>query len=276
MSTFQPPVKRVERGKNHHYVDAHGHRIPGVTTILGNGVPKPALINWAANTTAEAAVDNWDQFGDLPVAARLKALQGARYEKPDKAKKRGTEVHAYGERLVKGESVKGIPDELRGHCEAYVRFLDRFAVEPVLVEVTVVSYKYGYAGTLDLIADLATGADGAVERWLCDLKTNEKGIYGETALQLAAYRYAQKYLGDDGKEHDMLPVQRTGAIHITSDDAQLIPTTSSEAQLRAFWYAGQVATFVDSSRDLIGAAIQPHNPDAPTARVVYDNQETQP
>ena len=33
-----------------------------------------------------------------------------------------------------------------------------------LVEVTVVSYKYGYAGTLDLIADLSTGDGGTTEQ----------------------------------------------------------------------------------------------------------------
>lgn len=270
MTRFVGPIKRHETAKGHYYKDGNGNRIPGVTTLLGNGVPKPALINWAANATAEAAIDRWDELGDLPVAARLKALQGARYETTDKAKKRGTEVHAYGERLVKGEAIKGIPDELRGHCEGYVRFLDQFKVEPVLVEATVVSWKYGYAGTLDLIADLATGADGAPERWLLDLKTNEKGIFGETALQLAGYRYADKYIGDDGQEHDMIPVQRTGAILISSDSSRLIPTISGEQQLRQLWYAGQVGAFVDSSRDLIGAAIQPHDPDAPTARVVFD------
>jgi hypothetical protein len=274
VTTFTPPVTRKQRGKNHSYVDANGHRIPGVTTILGNGVPKPALINWAANATAEYAVDHWDRLADLPVAARIKTLQGARYEVTDKAKKRGTEVHGYGERLVKGESIKGVPDELRGHCEGYVRFLDQFQVDPLHVELTVVSYKYGYAGTLDLIADLATGTGGAMERWLLDLKTNEKGIFGETALQLAAYRYAEKYIGTDGKEHDMPAVQRTGAILISSDGSQLIPTISTIDQLKAFWYAGQVAQFVDSSRDLIGAPIEPFDPDAPVARVVYDEGPT--
>lgn len=274
MTKFAPPIRRVDTAKAHYYKDANGHRIPGVTTIIGNGVPKPALINWAANATAEFAVDHWDELGDLPASARLKKLQGARYETTDKAKKRGTEVHGYGERLVKGESIKGIPDELRGHCEGYVRFLDQFQVEPVLVEVTVVSYKYGYAGTLDLIADLNTGEQGVLERWLLDLKTNEKGIFGETALQLAGYRYAEKYVGDDGQEHDMIPVERTGAILIGSSGSQLIPTISGENQLRSLWYAGQTADFVSASRDLIGAAIQPHDPDAPVARVVFDSQET--
>ncbi|WP_078290692.1 hypothetical protein [Mycobacterium sp. D16R24] len=275
MSTkFIPPIKRVDRGKNHWYVDGNSVRIPGVTTILGNGIPKPALINWAANSTAEYAIDNWDELGELAVAARLKTLQGARYEATDKAKKRGTEVHGYGERLVKGEKVKNVPDELRGHCEAYVRFLDRFEVEPVAVEITVVSYKYGYAGTLDLIADL-TDDEGNRQRWLLDLKTNEKGIYGETALQLAGYRYAEYYIDPTGKEVPMIPVDRTGAVHITSDDAQLIPTQSDEMSLRWLWYAAQVGEFVSAGRDLIYPAMQPHNPDAPIARVVYDNQEDQ-
>ena len=270
MTQFVPPIRRQNTAKGHYYKDGAGHRIPGVTTILGNGVPKPALINWAANATAEAAVDRWDALTELSPSARLKALQGARYEATDKAKKRGTEVHKYGELLVKGEAVKGIPDELRGHTEAYVRFLDQFDVDPVIVEATIVSYKYGYAGTLDLIADLSTGPDGTPERWLLDLKTNEKGIFGETALQLAAYRYAEKYLADDGQERDMIPVQRTGAILISSETARLIPTVSGVDQLKAFWYAAQVGAFVDSSRDLIGEAIQPHNPDAPVARVVFE------
>lgn len=273
MTSFVPPIRRVKTAKGHYYRDGADHRIPGVTTILGNGVPKPALINWSANSTAEYAVDNWDRLTESTPSERLNTLKGARYSVSDKAKKRGTEVHGFGERLVKGEAINDVPDELRGHVEAYVRFLDQFDVDPILVEATVVSYKYGYAGTLDLIADLTTGEQGAIERWLLDLKTNEKGIFGETALQLAAYRYAEKYIADDGTERDMIPVVRTGAILISSEAAQLIPTTSGVEQLKAFWYAGQVGAFVDSSRDLIGAAIPPHNPDAPTMRVVFEESK---
>ena len=105
MPQYIPPITKVQRGKNHHYQDGAGHRIPGVTTILGNGIPKPNLITWAANITAEVAVNDWDTLADMPVAARLKALQDARYSTTDKAKKRGTEVHGYGEQLVKGEAV---------------------------------------------------------------------------------------------------------------------------------------------------------------------------
>ena len=57
------------------------------------------------------------------------------------------------ERLVKGEAVEA-PDEIAGHIESYARFLDEFDVEPVHVEFSVASHRYGYAGTGDLIARL--------------------------------------------------------------------------------------------------------------------------
>jgi len=264
-------MRRIDTAKGHHYKDANGHRIPGVTTILGDGVPKPALINWAANSTAEAAVDRWDELTELAPSARLKELQGARYEKTDKAKKRGTEVHKFGERLVKGEKVTGIPDELRGHVEAYVRFLDKFDVDPILVESSIVNYRIGYAGTLDLICEL-TDESGARRKLLLDLKTNEKGIFGETALQLAAYRYAEFYLDDKGEEHPMLEVEGCGAILIGSDRAQLIPTTSGPEQFKSFRIAYAMRDIVNSSRDLVGAAVEPHNPEASTARVIYEEK----
>lgn len=269
MSKFTAPMRRIDTAKGHHYKDANGHRIPGVTTILGDGVPKPALINWAANATAEWAVDHFDDLTEMSPAQRLKTLQGARYGVSDKAKKRGTEVHGFGERLVKGEKVTGIPDELRGHVEAYAQFLDRFEVDPILVEVSIVNYRIGYAGTLDLICQL-TDETGQRRTLLLDLKTNEKGIFGETALQLAAYRYSEFYLDPDGKEHPMLEVDGCGAIHITSDDAQLIPTFSGPDQFKSFRIAYAMRDIVNGSRDLVGAAVQPRNPNPSTARIVYE------
>ena len=256
---FVPPFKRRNYGRSHGYVDGNGQKMPGVTSILSDGMPKQALINWAANATAEYAIDNWDELGDQSVAQRLKTLQGARYSVTDKAKRRGTEVHGYAERLVKGEKVTGIPQELRGHVEAYVRFLDEFEVEPVIVEASIASYKYGYAGTLDLVADLTLPKVKERVRGLWDVKTNEKGIYGETALQLAAYRYADVYLDEDGQEQPMadLGITRCGAIHVTSESARLIPTFSDEQTLRFFRYAQQIAQWSASSRDLVGAEVDP-------------------
>lgn len=269
VSRFVPPLKRIETAKGHYYKDANGNRIPGVTTIIGDGVPKPALINWAANATAEYAVDNWDTLTELSPSARLKDLQGARYATTDKAKRKGTVVHGYAERLVKGEKVAGIPDELRGHVESYVWFLDKFEVDPILVEAPVVNYSYGYAGTLDLIAELTDG-DGQRKRLLLDAKTNEKGIFGETPLQLAAYRYAEFYLDADGEEQPMVEVDGCGAILISSESAQLIPCTAGPEQMKSFRIAAAMREIVATGRDLVGAAVEPHNPNPSKAKVVWD------
>jgi hypothetical protein len=267
MTKYCPPIRRITRGKNHHYEDADGRRVPGVTTILGSGLPKPQLINWAGTATAQGAVDNWDTLSELPPAARLKALENIRYEVTNKAKNRGTQVHLYAEALVQGIEVKGVPDELRPYVENYVRFIDAWKLDPILVEVVIANYTYGFAGTLDLVADL-TGPTGERERWLLDIKTGEKGIYAETALQLAAYRFSEFYLDQDGNEQPMIGVDNTGAIHITADDAQLIPTISERDQLNMFRIAQKIYEYDKDKDGLILPALR--LPSNSTASIIWN------
>lgn len=255
MTAFTPPMRRKEGtsyGKpTHWYVDANGVKIPGVTTIIGDGVPKPALIRWGMNTTAEYAINRWDQLGELPVADRLKELKGAAYAERDAAAKRGTEVHALGESLVHGLEVD-VPDELAGHVESYVRFLDEWEPEVVLSEFSVVHYDIGYAGTGDLVADI----DG--RRLLIDLKTTRSGIYGETALQLAAYRYAQYYLDKAGVEQPMIPVDGCAAVWVRADGYSLIPVVADESVFLDFRYCAKVARWqTQTSKTVVLPALTP-------------------
>jgi hypothetical protein len=265
MSRFIAPIRRIDTAKGHHYKDAQGQRVPGVTTIIGNGVPKPALINWAANATAEAAIDRWDDLGSLGPAKRLKELQGARYADKDTAAKRGTEVHTAAEQLLAGKPVQ-VPDDIAGHVEAYARFLDEFDVEPVHVEFSCVSYRWGYAGTADLCAWLKLPDKGRT-LLLLDLKTSRSGIFGETALQLSAYRFADKWIVD-GAEVDPVQVAHCAAIHVRADGYDLIPVEASDSEHKDFLYAMRVGQFVDRSRELIGAPIMP--PHTSTFRLVRE------
>lgn len=260
MSSFTPPIRRIDTAKGHRYEDADGRKVPGVTTILSNGLPKAALINWAANATAEAAVDQWDELTELSPSKRLNELKKARYADRDKAARRGTEVHRIAEHLIKGEEVE-VPDEIAGHVEAYVSFLDAFQPSPVLVEAVVMSHKYGWAGTLDLIADFPTLG----KRLLVDVKTTRSGVFGETALQLAGYRYADTYLDGDA-ERPMLAVDGCAVVHVRADGYDLVPVTADEVQLRGLRYVKCVAEFVDTSRDLIGNPVPPPN-SAPIRRL---------
>lgn len=266
MSRYTAPIVRVETAKGHHYKDATGQRVPGVTTIIGDGVPKPALINWAANATSEYAVDHWDELTELGPAQRLKRLQGARYEARDAAARRGTEVHAAAEKLIAGEAVQ-VPDEIAGHVESYARFLDDFEVEPIHVEFSCVSYRWGYAGTADLCASLALPGKGRVPL-LMDLKTTRSGIFGEVALQLAAYRYADKWLVD-GVEIDPVDVAHCAGIHVRGDGYDLIPVEAGSDQHKAFLYAQRVGMWSASSRDLVGSPVV-----APTTSTYRITRET--
>lgn len=253
MSRFTAPIRRVDTAKGHHYKDATGQRVPGVTTINDKGVPKPALINWAGDATADYAIDHWDELSSLAPAARLKRLKGARYEQKDAAGKRGTEVHKAAEKLLAGQSVK-VPEEIAGHVEAYARFLDEFQVQPIHVEFSVVSYKWGYAGTADLFASLMLPDHGR-KNLLLDLKTTRSGVFGETALQLAGYRYPDVWIVN-GQEIPPPVADFTAAIHVRSDGYDLVPVEAGELQYKQFLYAMKVGEFADSSRDLIGAPIQ--------------------
>src|ERR1700754_4418382 len=221
-SEFTPPIRRVNSGRGHRYVDAYGRKVPGVTTVIGNGVPKPALVGWAARTTAAYAIDYWDELAELPVSERITRLEKARFGERDEAARRSTEVHGRGERLVHGEEVD-VPEELAGHVRAYVDFLDQWRVQPVLSGVAVASPQHGYDGTADLLAYLADpGEPGRSVPWLLDIKTSW-GVWGETALQLAAYRSADFYRAADGTEQPVPVVERTGVVHVLGDGYQLVP-----------------------------------------------------
>ena len=259
MTTYTPPIRRKDTARGHHYLDAEGRRVPGVTGILGDGLPKPALITWSANSTAEYAIDNWDKLGSLSSSARLKELQGARWAVKDAAANKGTAVHALAEKLVAGEEVD-VPDELVGYAESYARFLDDFHVEPVHVEFSVVSYRWGYSGTADLIANVLHL--GQKRKLLIDLKTNRSGIFGETGLQLAAYRYADVLVTGD-EEEPMPEVDGCAAVHIRPDGCDLVPVIAEEPQHKQFLYTAKVAEASKQLSDLVGAPVRPPNQSHP-------------
>lgn len=221
-------MQRINAGKGHWY-KIDGKKADGVTTILSNGVPKPALINWAANTTAGYAVDNWQDLDGMPPSKRLDVLKKARWTELDKAGKRGTEVHDIAERLAHGDEVE-VPDAIAGHIESAVKFFDEWQPKTVLTE-TVVGHKTEFiCGTFDYLMDLPDGT-----RWLVDWKTTRSGIFGETALQLSAYLNMTHYLDAEGNEREMADLKIDGAmaVWIRSDgyDAYAIENTEEAWKL---------------------------------------------
>ncbi|MBM4592368.1 hypothetical protein GS909_06955 [Rhodococcus hoagii] len=245
-------MQRIDNGKGHWY-KLDGEKADGVTTLLGNGIPKPALINWAGNTTAEYAVDNWEELSALSPSARLNELKKSRFKVRDAAAKRGTEVHALADLLLQGKEVE-VPDELAGHVDAYVRFLNEFEPKPVLTEFRVASRKWRYCGTADMVIDLPDG------RFIADIKTSKSGIFGETALQLAAYRYADFYVDSEGAEQPMDSLGITGAlgIWVRGDGYDVLPIEAGEREFKDFLHAAWVARWTGRARSLVGSSVRPN------------------
>lgn len=216
--------KRRQFGRGHaYYLD--GEKLDGVTTMLGDGVRKKALEEWAGNVTADYAVDHWDELAKMPFSQRLNVLKKARYEVRDEAARRGTEVHRLAELVLQGAEV-AVPDELAGHVDSAVRFMDEWQVEHVVAEASCCNIGDRLGGTLDLIfrSPLFPG-----RTFLADWKTS-KDIYGEVAFQLEAYSRSDFYLDADGNEQSMAALGITDhvAIHVQSDTYTVYPMERGE------------------------------------------------
>lgn len=243
-----------------HRYKLDGQWVPGVTTLIGKGLPKPALPRWSAKTVAEwvaAHPDITEQMeragGPGPLAAFLKELP---WQARDTAAIRGTDVHALAEKLIHGEEVT-VPEHLAGHVESYVQFLDRWQPKPVLVEACVGSRQWRYAGKLDLVADLPAGVATLElgERPLLDVKTSS-GVYPETSFQLAGYRFAEFYVdGDEEKPMADLGITGAGVIHVRADGYDLIPMRADEHVWKRFLHISHVARTADEMKAYVGAPL---------------------
>lgn len=238
-------TKRRNHGRGHSYL-LDGEKVTGVTTLISGGFPKTGLIDWAARTVAAKAVDEWDELAALPVSERLRTLEKAHTAVRNAAALRGTRVHTLAHKLTHGEQVE-VPEELAGHVAACVRFLDEWEAEPIFTERPVFSRQHLYGGSPDLVARLR---DGRV--WLLDWKTNAKGPYGDMAFQLAAYRYAEFYLDDDGQAQDMPPIDEAGVVWLRADGYDLFPFQADEAVFHQFLYIAEVSRAAQDCRDYKG------------------------
>jgi hypothetical protein len=220
MTTKAKPKGLTFSEEGHRYL-LDGVRTTSVTTILSAGIPKPQLVPWAARVAAEYAVANpgasYEEIKDAPTRER------------DKAGIRGTAVHDLAEEIIHGRQVD-VPDELYPYVDGYVRFLDSFSVNPVLVERTVAHRGMGYAGRFDAIVELPTLHGTAPV--MMDLKTSN-GVYRETKAQCAAYSLADFYVEPDAPDVEILlpEIQATYVAHITPDGTFLHPLARTRDEI---------------------------------------------
>ena len=180
-------------------VDGKEEAFVSVTTIL-KIIDKPALLHWTAREVYYAMAKD--------PSLSLKEARSAPYRQSKKSMTRGSLVHAIAEEWTDDQrsvNVENLPEDIRG----YARALDKWGkdVQPFMVEneKTVVSKKYGYAGTLDALAKI----DG--ELVILDYKTNKKGaVYDEAHIQIAAYQQALKEMGIEVKRGFIIGIAEDG------------------------------------------------------------------
>lgn len=231
-------IQRINGSRGHWY-KIDGVKADGVTTLIGGGLPKPALTSWAAKSVAEYVADNIDTVAEMRGLDRqqiVNELKGVPWSQARAAAAKGTEVHALAAELIHGREVE-VPEPLIGYVEGYAKFLDKHRVEPILVEAVVGHRKWRYAGSLDLVARVR----GITA--ICDIKTSRSGVYAETSLQLAGYRYADVYLDDENAEQPMeaLDIERGYAIWCRPDGTDLIPVACGETAYKRFLHVAYVA-----------------------------------
>lgn len=214
--------------KRHRYT-LDGRPVPGVTTIIGKALPKPALPYWAAKVVAETAVNTSGTLAHdvatMGADAVIKTLKRALWAERDRAAIRGTAVHALAESLAHGDDVDVNP-QMAPYVQAAADFLDAHDVRPIATEARLASRTHWYAGTADLFA----WVDGTPT--LCDWKTS-KSVHGSHFLQLAAYASADFMVQDD-QEVPIPLVDRIAVVHLTPDGARLIDGPPIEAAMEAF------------------------------------------
>lgn len=196
----KPAAKtRIQRAGNGHSYYVDGEKVPGVTTILSNGIPKPGLVGWSAGACADIVSNTlqvarseatggvrivadelvkelleWNATRGshavkvptntpLPRGAIGEILKNIRYRDLDEASGKGTAVHKIAQRLAEGDEVE-VPPELKGHAESYVHFLNEWDPRNALLERVIVNRRWRYMGKLDLIADFP-GVWGEDTQW---------------------------------------------------------------------------------------------------------------
>lgn len=240
---------RLTRSVNHDYTawedDGTSVTVPGTTGILKVLDKSDALMAWAANNTADAAIELHkarigDAYSALDVLLSVvgpegvhKALTSRSAWQRDSAAALGSRVHGWADKLLTvgltDEDMAGMDDATLKRVRAYAKWWGESGWKLRLTEAMVYNPEVGYGGTFDL---LAYDADGKTV--LADLKTGAS-VYREAILQLAAYGMAPLVQPDGGSRTFIAPKpDRYVVLHVTATKVREIEVNVGDDERMAF------------------------------------------
>jgi len=217
-----------------------GERFISVTTVLGN-IARFGLIDWAARLSAAAAFDRLPQ---LNRASRIAAcnltktadacgscrdcvtywLADRHNQVRDDAADLGVKLHDIAESdSLFGEGVH-IDEDVRPYAEQLRAWRSAYQPEFHAAEMTVISRKWGYAGTLDAILSIAAMPEKLAHLSglpVCvDWKTS-KNVDLIKGWQVIAYANADAVLLPDGTELPMPEIKGGLIVHVRPERVQM-------------------------------------------------------
>ncbi len=213
-----------------------GERFISVTTVLGN-IAMHGLPQWAASLAANAAFDrlpalvrasrgtdcNLTKTGDACGICRPCVtfwLADQHNQVRDAAAERGIKLHDLAEQDALFGPGAHIDADVQPYWEQYERWRDAFRPEFHASEMTVISRKWGFAGTLDSILSIPA-MPKKLEHLsglpVCtDLKTSNS-VDIKKGWQVVAYANADHVLMPDGTELPMPEINGGLILHIFRD-----------------------------------------------------------
>jgi hypothetical protein len=238
--------------------------VKGVTTLIKGGTEAGALVRWAPKVVAQWIHDNPQELAAmreqlvtkmLTPEAFVRQLADLPNQVRDAAALKGKDIHALAEDLQKGIEVD-VPEPYLAKVHGYVRFLDEFDVEPILTEAPCANRTHWYAGTLDSVARFGPGAPAKVRGrvFILDWKTSN-GVYGDTSMQLAAYRNAEAWQDPENPmaENPMpAEIDAMGVVHITDDGSWLYDLGDMDAAFTEFLHVAHTTKTAARRKALIG------------------------
>jgi hypothetical protein len=177
-----------------------------VTTVLQEVAKQDFLLNWSAEAAYNAVCA--DPTIDLHTA------KNAWRKTRDKAGDKGSLLHSLYEAKLRSPDQTLLvepPTEVRGHWDAFLRWLDQAQPSLLLAESTVVNDTYGYAGTGDLWAQLGETI------YLVDYKTSGFADLFSWSMQLAAYSKGEYVLTLEGDKRPAIDVEGVGVLQTRAD-----------------------------------------------------------
>lgn len=248
------PKNAQSRGGNKRLYTWRTENYWSVTTIIGNGLPKPALLPWGIKMVATGAIVNADVVAAMVAKCvtaeqcaetlrndakpspcehcdqAIRYLKGLPYAARDRAGDFGSEMHRATEAYILGKPFPAWSPLVKPRMAAFEKWLADYEPEFGATEVSVYNRSEHYAGTLDGFMTIGG------RKLIGDYKSS-KALYPEVGLQLAAYRFAEFMGLPDGSESVMPEVDGCVALRLDADGSyEFIDVRADREVFKHFLY----------------------------------------